>query len=243
MKITKEHAEVLNALSQYKDSKKAIALKKYMGTNLNVLGVMVPDQRKALKKGYSFLSKSDKEIRSIWNRVLEETNYFEVRGQAFLYYSARSYPKTKELFSSCKKWVKHIDNWEHSDRLSVLIADIRDLYPELVYSQLEKWNTSKIPWARRQSVVGLFAFKAVRKNPPSFEHAISLVRGVFFDHDIYVQKGVGWTLRELFHVYPKEVYAFLLDHAKEIHPSAWQAATEKLSKLQKQKLKQHRQAK
>ena len=55
--------------------------------------------------------------------------------------------------------------------------------------------------------------------------------------DYYVQKGVGWALRELHTVYPRETLPFIQLHLKNISPIAFTIAIEKMSLKEKEKLK------
>lgn len=48
-----------------------------------------------------------------------------------------------------------------------------------------------------------------------------------------MQKGVGWTLRECFNLYPEYTLDFRRRRAGEIDPRAFSAAFEKLSPPQK----------
>lgn len=58
--------------------------------------------------------------------------------------------------------------------------------------------------------------------------------------DHYVQKGVGWTLRELHNVYPKETYAFLAANIDRLKSYAFSASTEKMTQDGKARLKRLR---
>ena len=57
------------------------------------------------------------------------------------------------------------------------------------------------------------------------------------DKEYYVQKGVGWTLREMNTVYPKETFPCLVKHIKAISSIAFTIAIEKMSTQQKAQLK------
>ena len=56
-KYTKEVEDTLNRLSIKNDKEKAAKLKKYIGTNLNLLGMASKAQVDAHKKGFSFYFK------------------------------------------------------------------------------------------------------------------------------------------------------------------------------------------
>jgi 3-methyladenine DNA glycosylase AlkD len=141
-----------------------------------------------------------------------------------------------------KKWSAQIDNWAHSDTLSGIYSRVLEQSPELAYSTLQKWNQSKNPWLRRLSIVSLFYYSSQRKKVLPLRKVLSLVEPQLDYEHYYVQKGVGWTLREAGNVYPKETFSFLEKNIRRLSPAAFSAATEKLTKQQKDRLKALRKA-
>ena len=85
--------------------------------------------------------------------------------------------------------------------------------------------------------MSLFYYSALRKKQPSFTKVTKLLLPLIKIEDYYLQKGVGWTFRELYNVYPERAFSLLEKQVRVLSPDAWQAATEKLSKTQKTKLK------
>lgn len=134
-------------------------------------------------------------------------------------------------------WIKRIDNWAHSDCLTHYYAALLEEIPELVYPQLQKWNCSNKPWERRQSVLSLLDYARFRKIKLPFKKIIVLVENILNDENYFVQKGIGWCLRETYIVYPKETYSFLIENHKRITATAFSSAGEKLSADKKEKLK------
>ena len=132
-----------------------------------------------------------------------------------------------------RRWITRCDCWEHSDDLSKIYAQICEENPDWVLPWLEKWNRSNNPWERRQSVVGLLEYSQKRQKVQSFKTLISFVTPLLDDSEYYVQKGVGWTLREIFNIYPEPTLKYLQKHAGRIPTAGYQAATEKLSKPDK----------
>lgn len=141
-----------------------------------------------------------------------------------------------------------IENWWHSDSLSSIYARIleeelakKDSTQSEVLKKLEKWNKSLNLWERRQSVVSLFYYASQRKKKIlPVQIVINLINNLLQDEEYYVQKGVGWALRETYQVYPEEIKIFLLKKARILSAVSWQAATEKLEKDFKKKLKEVR---
>ncbi len=235
--------EVKSRLKIMEKKEVAEKLASYLKTNYACLGLSVPQMRKFVVQGYSFYTNSPESILTTWTRVIQNATYFEEISQALLYYQYRKDDLSLKHFRTFKKWIPFIDNWEHSDRMSDLLAVLHEKFPKQVYAEYVKWNKQKNPWFRRQSIVGLFYYSSMRKLYPSFAKAIKLVDALIPDSDLYVQKGVGWTLRELYNVYPEKTYAYLVEKAKVIPPAAWQASTEKLSKKDKAQLMKIRKTK
>ena len=136
-----------------------------------------------------------------------------------------------------KRWAPDIENWEHSDRFSKIFARLLELDPERVYPELQRWNRSKNAWLRRQSVVSLLCYDRIRESRPPIHKILPLIEALLADPDVYVQKGVGWALRETAHAYPEATHKFLQANITQLSSVAFSSATEKLSKSKKQKLK------
>ena len=150
---------------------------------------------------------------------------------------------TKEDLLQTKKHllelIDYCDNWWISDALSSTYAKILEADANFL-TVLKKWNTDTNLWKRRQSVVSLFYYSSLRKSHQKFEDAIVLVKNLLHDKEYYVQKWVGWTLRELYNVYPEKTIKFIEENVKYISAHAWQASTEKLEKKLKENLKAKR---
>ena len=144
---------------------------------------------------------------------------------------------TKTLFTITKNWISKVDNWAHSDGLSDLFSYLLEKDVALVYPQIKNWNTSANPWERRQSLVGLLEYSKKRKKFLPVNKMLPLVKPLLSDENYFVQKGLGWTLREIGNVYPKETWDFLVKHHKQISSVAFSAAIEKLSVKEKEELK------
>ena len=105
---------------------------------------------------------------------------------------------------------------------------------------LKKWNTSKNLWERRQSLVSLFYYARTKKEHVSFELTQQLVYPLLTDKEYYVQKAVGWTLRESYNVYPKQTFIFIEENIRNLTPVAFTTCLEKMTEKQKQTLKEKR---
>jgi 3-methyladenine DNA glycosylase AlkD len=125
-------------------------------------------------------------------------------------------------------WTKQIDNWVFSDELSAKYSFLLEQEEDLVYEKLKYWNQSDFSWERRQSVVSLLYYHRQRRTFLSYDKYIQLVHPLLEDKDYFVQKGVGWALREIYQQYPEETLIYIFEHALKIAAPAYTAVTEKL---------------
>lgn len=202
--------------------------------------IRVPHLRALAKKGFSFNKLSLKDQWKIWDYIWNQSNIFELSLMAMHFANKRP---VEELFIYRKKllkWIKRIDNWALSDEFSNILAKLNEYDGKKFESTFNRWNTSSNPWERRASMVGLLYYSQLRKKYVSYKTIIKKVDPHLEDKHYYVQKAVGWTLRECWNVYPKKTYEYLKKNAHLIPSGGWTAATEKLSKTDKERLKKLR---
>ena len=212
------------------------------GNPFRRFSIRVPVVRALVKEGYNFLDLPREDIVRVWDHIWKNTEWYEVAHQALYYYQHKTINKAE--FLKIKSWISRCDCWQHSDDLSKIIAQVVEDNPTWILPTLEKWNRSKAPWKRRQSVVGLIEYASKRKSVLPFPDLIKFVDPLLDDEDYYVQKGVGWTLREIHNLYPPEALDYIQAKVLLLHPLAYSSATEKLDRVSKVRLnlwrKQHR---
>lgn len=245
-KYTKEVEDTLNRLSLKSDKEKALKLKKYIGTNLEVKGLVTKIQVDSHKKGFSFYTEQKEQTFLILNEVYKKSNVFEAKNIAFIFLDKhhKHIPLSTQL-QTLPHWVKHIDNWAHSDGLSKYLTRLLEDHSTKsdMLSILKKWNSSKNLWERRQSLVSLFYYARTKTSHIDFETTKIFVTPLLTDKEYYVQKAVGWTLRESFNVYPKQTFDFIKENIRNISSTAFTTCIEKMNEKQKNELKQKRKQK
>lgn len=223
--------------------------KKYIGTNYDFFGLSVPQEQSVYKEGFDFLKELNFEEKlKLWTFIWSESRHYHVMSQAVkalseLIKEIDSSQKHRLFLKILKSWLPHLDNWAHSDGLSSLLAELLELSLRsskkdtvLVKEHIKlrlKWNKSKNFWERRQSVVSLLYYSTLREKILPFKILISFVDPLLEDEAFYVQRGVGWTLRELYNCYPKETSQYLRKNIKKLSSIAFSASTEKISKKEK----------
>ncbi len=226
------------AVARYIGAQGHEARKKDEQSRLKFLGHPVPVIRSQILKVYSesFLkildlkSLADREFFDIWHRIWKESDIFEIKSIALYELTSKRlksfrYKYPEKFFQLANQ----VDNWAHSDELSGVIADIVE-NDFSHFDQLVKWNKSANPWLRRQSVVGIYFYARFRKKFVPPEQALELIHSLLDDRHFYVQRAVGWALREVDRVNPDLQRSFVRENVRRIAPAGWFAASELYSK-------------
>lgn len=220
------------------------AAKNYVGaglSELNYLDSKIPDTRRIFKKNnFSFRHLPIEKQWKIWDFIWKKSKYFEVMLLPIYWAHSRS---DQELLSFQKyvlTWTNRCDNWAHSDGLSQIYARMLEYAPSEILPIYEAWSQSPKPWLRRQAIVGLLYYSSQRNTYVSFATMKKFILRLLHDEHFYVQKGIGWALREAWNIYPQQTEKLLLQIADQIPAAGWTAATEKLKLSFKMQLKKRR---
>lgn len=208
-------------------------------TRIKQSGNTIPAVRIAFRKGYSFSHLPFEEQLIIWEFIWKKAGNFRVKTQAFFYCEKFAVKEQhgKHAWKVLKHWQDQVDDWAFCDSLSKIYTKHLEFFPEEVYPQLVKWNSDKDLWKRRQSVVSLLYYARTKRIHLPFSKILPLINNLLHDKEYYVQKGVGWSLRELYNVYPEKAFDWMKKNIKSISAIAFSAATEKLNAKQKKILK------
>jgi 3-methyladenine DNA glycosylase AlkD len=208
---------------------------------INATSADIPAQRKAFKQGFSFSEKPFEQQLAIWNYIWKHTDVFRAQVHAFFFLEQFAAKKElhDQLWQTSVLWQEEIDDWGLCDALAKINTKVLETHPDKVYRQLTAWNKDKNLWKRRQSLVSLLYYSRTKKALLPFEQITALIKPLLTDKEYYVQKGVGWALRELHNVYPQKTLRFLRNNIKSISPIAFTIAIEKMSE-KKEALKELR---
>jgi 3-methyladenine DNA glycosylase AlkD len=205
----------------------------------------IPAQRKGFKQGYSFSKEPFEQQLQIWNNIRENSDTLRPKLHAFFF--LERYLAKKELHEVIWKtsvaWQEQVDGWGLCDALSKINSKVLVTFPTEVYSTLSKWNKDENLWKRRQSVVSLLYYSRTKKVYLPFKNIAALVEPLLHDTEYYVQKGVGWTMREMYNVYPPETFHFIQKNIRNISAIAFTIAIEKIGEDEKRRLKRMRKSK
>lgn len=222
------HEEVAQALIAIGDPALGEAIRKDRGSQLEHLGIRFPELRRRVKQGFSFYDLPEEQVLEVWDALWSSSPYGDVLFAALEYYAPvvrKDAPPN--LWPVIRHWSGRVDNWCHSDLLSGVYSRVLERYPEDVYPQIQGWNSADGEWLRRISLVSLVHYSG--KNavflPP--DKVLPLVSNCLGDARHYVQTAIGWVLREMGHLYPDEIAAYLETYGATMSASAFSRAIER----------------
>lgn len=156
------------------------------------------------------------------------TGKYEEASFAIGFVASRKKEYKSEHFDRIGGWLDSaIVNWAHTDILSGRILSVFLVKQLVQLDVFNNWIKSDSKWKRRAVPVTLID---VLKADFPLDHMLSIIDPIMEDPEKFVQKGLGWFLREAWKKYPEPVEAFLMKCKDTCGRTIIQYATEKMDK-------------
>jgi 3-methyladenine DNA glycosylase AlkD len=205
--------EVLVKLQPLGDHARSEQAQNDKKSQLQFLAIRVPQLRKITQTGFSFSDESEETILAIWNYIWHTSPYFEVMSVASMYYELQKSQIPFFTWSTLVHWQQRVENWAHCDGLASIYSYQLAQCPLLVYPQLQIWNRSANQWQRRLSLVSLIHYTGKNAVFMTPDDVFPLIYACLDDQRPYVQKAVGWVLREMSKKYSNAVKQFVMTNS------------------------------
>ncbi len=196
------------------DPVQAVAMKKYMRDQFEYLGIQTPKSKTLQKEFYSKqglpeIADLDPILRDLWALPQREFQYVAV---GLLGKFDRQIPakfiKTIEYLIVTKSW------WDTVDILAGAAVGIHfKRFPEVCGKYLAKWRASENFWLRRTTIL----FQLGYKQETDFELLCAIIRENLGSKEFFINKAIGWALRQYARIDPKAVKKFV-NATKELNP-------------------------
>ena len=195
------------------DPSQAAPMKKYMRDQFEYLGIKTP-QSAALQKefyvehGLPEVSELDSILRDLWALPQREFQYV---GLGLLDKTEKKLPskfiKTIEYLVVTKSW------WDTVDAIAGhTVGTHFRRFPDVREKNLPRWRASKNFWLRRTAIL----FQLNYKSETDFELLCNIIRENLDSKEFFINKAIGWALRQYARVDPKSVSKFV--KSTPLHP-------------------------
>jgi Predicted DNA alkylation repair enzyme len=220
--------DALHALEAWEDAGKAAEMAAYHKAERRYLGVSVPaiDDMVSLWRGQLDVAGRVELARALWDTDIHEARI----AAAKLLTQARLRPD-EAAWDLIASWVPQFDAWAIADQVAKAGSKRLQAEPARL-DEVADWVRSDHMWTRRAAFVFTLPWTKQRNPKPEDEAVRDEVLGwamqLADDRDWFIQKAIGWWLRELGKKDPERVRAWLAEHGERLKPFARKEAAKYL---------------
>lgn len=194
-----------------RDREKAIPMEKYMKNNFKFLGIKTPERRALMKHffaetGLLRLDFQHAFVEGLWEKEEREYQY------AALDYINKSLKLlTKEDLSLFEKLITLKSWWDTVDSLAPnAVGQIAKDYPEVRMEVIENWAYGDHLWLCRASILFQLKYEGMTEEERLYRYIVQNSTS----REFFIQKAIGWALREYSKTNPESVRRFI--HEQEL---------------------------
>ena len=201
--------KIEKALQNFTNLENAAKQKKYMKNRFDFFGLKAPIRRKATRELMKKKQRPDYKavriiVRKLWQKPEREYQYFAI--ELLERYKKQFKKDIMELFESMitnKSW------WDTVDIIAKkLVGEYFRLFPKQRGRYIEKWINSDNIWLQRTSLLFQLGYK---KNTDS-DLLFDIIEQLKTIDEFFIQKAIGWALREYSKVNPELVVSYMENH-------------------------------
>jgi len=222
-----EKSELRNRLAlleKQADPQRASDLARYHKVQRPYLGLRVPRIAEAAGKMVEELDESQviQLVDGLW-----ETNIHEARIAVGKILELKKVRNTALIWPRIEKFKEDLDAWAIADHLAKAAFRCLEEHPVLMDRIEQDWLQHENFWVRRAALVYTLYLAKKGRNP---ERPLKWAAGMVDDREWFIQKAIGWWLRELSKHNPERVKRFLDDYSCSMKPFAVREASKYLTK-------------
>jgi 3-methyladenine DNA glycosylase AlkD len=190
--------DVCKKLKQVSDPERKEWARNYYPTQMQVLGVKVPDLRPISNEFYKRLRKSTSEEVLDFALILVDSGVLECRQVGYEVLARHKGAMASLTTGDLEVLGRGIDNWVSTDVFAGLVAGPVWREGQVPDEVIRNWALSKDRWWRRAAVVSTVALnQKARGGEGDTPRTLDICRLVASDQDEMVAKALSWALREL----------------------------------------------
>ncbi|KOP71734.1 DNA alkylation repair protein [Bacillus sp. FJAT-21945] len=197
---------LVDLFEQNRDQEKAIPMQNYMKNHFPFLGIKTTERRSLVKQFFeeSGILKNDFQadfILALWKKDEREYQYaaLDYIERSMKKLEKRHLPFLEQLITS-KSW------WDTVDVLAPKpVGSIASEHPEVIEERIENWAYGDHLWLRRSAILFQLKYKARTDEELLYRYIVQNKESKEF----FIQKAIGWALREYSKTNPASVRAFI----------------------------------
>lgn len=198
-----KYLEIKKIFEAREDKENAIAMSKYMRNLFDFYGLPTPKR----KEVYNNFIKSEKKLKKIDWEFLDkcyEDNHREFQYLVYDYLIAMNNYLIYDDIPKIKRYIKTKQWWDTIDFLNKVIGDI-GLKDNRVDDLMIEWSKDEDFWIRRIAI----EYQLCRKEKTNTELLEKTIVNNFNSDEFFINKAIGWALRDYSKTNPKWVKDFI----------------------------------
>jgi len=218
MEATSLQAELRKCLKKVADPIRAPQMQKYMKSAMPFYGVPAPQLKlilRVLLKDLKYKNQAE------WQRVVlliwQGAKFREERYAALALLRHRSAQEFKNLkqLPLLKKLIKVGAWWDFVDEIaSHSLCDLFQVDEKIMTLEMTKWSSDKNLWVRRAAIIS----QLNRKEKTNTQLLFSCIQSNLHSKDFFINKAIGWALRQYARIDAKEVRHFVNQNSQKLAP-------------------------
>ena len=187
-----------------------IPMEKYMRNKFHFLGIKTPERRKLAKKLFKNI---DKNTKIDWDFVFKcwESDFREMQYLALDYIKILQKTLLPKDITNLKKLIVSKSWWDTIDNIDLIIGQIALEFEEIDEILLE-WSISENIWLRRIAI----DHQLLRKENTKTEVLEKILTNNFWSDEFFINKAIGWALRDFSKTNPVWVKNFLEKYSSKM---------------------------
>ncbi|MDZ7607904.1 MAG: DNA alkylation repair protein [Cyclobacteriaceae bacterium] len=144
-------------------------------------------------------------VDELWDQPWREVHYFALE-------LLQKYSKKPEIewIGFYEKLITRNSWWDTVDGIAAWqVGDYFKLYPRQIPSVIDSWMNSQNIWLQRTCLI----FQLRYGKTTDFELLTSCILRLAGSREFFIQKAIGWSLRQYYRVEPEIVFNFVRSHS------------------------------
>jgi 3-methyladenine DNA glycosylase AlkD len=208
--------EVRAQLRRHADPQKARAMQAYMKSAMPFRGVQTPARRRLQREIFTKHALRDfEQWREVCLSLWREADYREERYAAVGLVGFPPYEEhlTFRALPICEEMIVTGAWWDYADGIAAdYLGSLLGKHPAAMKKRMLAWSKSPEMWKRRSAILCQLGFK----NQTDLDLLYRCIEATMRESDFFIQKAIGWALRQYARTDPGEVARFVCLHEDDL---------------------------
>lgn len=217
--------EWIKLLESKRNPEEAIPMQQYMRNQFEFLGIRSPEREELFKawvkqNGLPTIEELPGILTALWDMPEREYQY------TALDLLAKMQRKLEKEHIDVLEWlIVHKSWWDTVDGIAPnAVGYLFQKHPELITSYADRWIESGNIWLQRSAILFQLKYKSRTQEPLLFQYILQRADS----NEFFIQKAIGWALREYSKTNPEAVRDFIQSH--ELKPLSRREGMKQLDK-------------